>query len=106
MFTGKQIDDGEYVRFVSEDTDKPLNVGYFAPANGLGPYLMAPIPPFGGLVGDVTPAAIVGMQIAGDGKAKKGKLSTVTMPRGWPVPPTKETGLGMFHVHEFQDVLI
>lgn len=101
MFTGKQIDDADWVQFVNEDTGKALNVGYFEPTSGQGPYLCSPVPPFGGLSGDAVQASGIGLY--GDGKAKNGHFTTQKMPRGWPVPPTKDTALGIFHVHEFTD---
>lgn len=101
MFTAKQIDEAEWVQFVNDTTGKALNVGYFQPTSGQGPYLCTPVPPFGSLSGADARAA--GIVVYGDGKAQKGKFSTQQMPRGWPVPERKDTAHGIFHVHEFQD---
>lgn len=101
MFTGKQIDDANWVQFVNDETGKQMNVGYFEPTSGQGPYLCSPVPPYGGLSGDATQAT--GTLLLEEGKAKKGHFTTQQMPRGWPVPPRKDTAQGIFHVHEFPD---
>lgn len=92
MFSESQLNAAQYVAFYDVDSKQPLNVGTFeAPTAGLGPYIMTPAPPFGGLGPGNTVAGLkYGVRLG---------VKQVTVqysPKAWPFV-TATNGLEVLH---------
>ena len=101
MWRDDQLDKATYVVFHDQESKKPLNVGTIDIAQGqFGPYIMTPVPPFGGLTGAADGTGSVSGQKMGV-HVPLNALDIQYGPMSWPVPAGKSSD--QFSIHQYGD---
>lgn len=98
MWTSEQLDKAQYVAFHEYESKQPLNLGTMEieGANN-GVYLMTPVPPMGGLVGE---GGTISGKFAGTHVPMKQWTPAYT-PKGLPVPDRAPSD--QFVIHQYGD---
>src|SRR3990167_2180635 len=99
MWTPEQLDNAKYTVYHEYESKQPLNVGIIEiEGTNTGTYMITPVPPCGGLVGEA--GAIAGQKTGTHTKSKN--LTIAYMPKGLPVP-VRPTNDGPYVIHEYGD---
>jgi hypothetical protein len=98
MWSQDQLDQATYVCFHEDESKRPMNVGTIDIGKGqFGPYILTPVPPFGGLTGQAEgDGSIAGLKMGVRVPMKA--MSIAYQPKSWPVPvrPGDETPLHQY----------
>lgn len=98
MWSQEQLDAAKYVVYHDYESKQPLNIGTMeieGANNGI--YLMHPVPPFGGLVGENN---VVGGKVFGVHVPMK-QYNIAYTPKGLPVPD--RAPLDQFVIHQYSN---